>query len=111
MTDEKDQIKPESLKKQKNEPKQVTSTNQDIKKQSAEKMDKTTLNLIYKAVKDNLESNGWANFSKVSQHIRISKPDFNCRDYGRSTLSGLIKSLNLFEIKIEEGRMYIKKIK
>ena len=76
-----------------------------------EKVDRATLNLIYKAVKDNADENGWANLSMVGQYISAVKPDFDSRNYGRAKLSGLIKTLNLFETKIEMSQMYLRKMK
>ncbi len=74
-------------------------------------LDGATLNLIYKAVKDNADENGWANLSMVGQYISAVKPDFDSRNYGRAKLSGLIKTLNLFETKIEMSQMYLRKMK
>ena len=76
-----------------------------------ESIDRATLNLIYKAVKDNADENGWANLSMVGQYISAVKPDFDSRNYGRAKLSGLIKTLNLFETKIEMSQMYLRKMK
>ena len=76
-----------------------------------ESMHRATLNLIYKAVKDNADENGWANLSMVGQYISAVKPDFDSRNYGRAKLSGLIKTLNLFETKIEMSQMYLRKMK
>ena len=78
---------------------------------AAEMMDRATLNLIYKAVKDNADENGWANLGMVGQYISAVKPDFDSRNYGRAELSGLIKTLNLFETKIEMSQMYLRKLK
>lgn len=87
-----------------------TITNSD-EKRDVPVIDRSTLNLIYKAVKDNTEDNGWANLSIVGQYITAVKPDFDSRNYGRGKLSGLIKMLNLFETKIEDSQMYLKKKK
>ncbi|MFQ6276243.1 NYN domain-containing protein [Acinetobacter johnsonii] len=76
-----------------------------------ETVDRATLNLIYKAVKDNADENGWANLSMVGQYISAVKPDFDSRNYGRAKLSGLIKTLNLFETKIDMSQMYLRKMK
>ena len=76
-----------------------------------ETVDRATLNLIYKAVKDNADENGWANLSMFGQYISAVKPDFDSRNYGRAKLSGLIKTLNLFETKIEMSQMYLRKMK
>mgnify|MGYP000243123551 FL=1 len=74
-------------------------------------IDRATLNLVYKAVKDNADENGWANLSMVGQYISAVKPDFDSRNYGRAKLSGLIKTLNLFETKIDMSQMYLRKMK
>ena len=76
-----------------------------------ETVDRATLNLIYKAVKDNADENGWANLSMVGQYISAVKPDFDSRNYGRAKLSGLIRTLNLFETKIDMSQMYLRKMK
>ena len=76
-----------------------------------EMIDRATLNLVYKAVKDNADENGWANLSMVGQYISAVKPDFDSRTYGRAKLSGLIKTLNLFETKIDMSQMYLRKMK
>lgn len=76
-----------------------------------ETVDRATLNLIYKAVKDNADENGWANLSMVGQYISAVKPDFDSRNYGRAKLSGLIKTLNLFETKIDMSQMYLREMK
>ncbi|RKG51900.1 NYN domain-containing protein [Acinetobacter cumulans] len=79
--------------------------------QLPEGMDRATLNLIYKAVKDNADENGWAKLGMVGLYISAVKPDFDSRNYGRAKLSGLIKTLNLFETKIEMSQMYLRKRK
>lgn len=77
----------------------------------SEMIDRATLNLIYKAVKENADDNGWANLSLVGQYMSAVKPDFDSRNYGRAKLSGFIKTLNLFETKVENSQMYLKKLK
>lgn len=80
-------------------------------KEPAPVIDRTTLNLIYKAVKDNSDESGWANLSTVGQYISMVKPDFDARNYGRAKLSGLIKMLDLFDTKLDGSQMYLKKAK
>ena len=76
-----------------------------------EVIDRATLTLIYKAVKENADDNGWANLSLVGQYMSAVKPDFDSRNYGRAKLSGFIKTLNLFETKVENSQMFLKKMK
>lgn len=130
VLDEKEEIKPEI---EKEIPKTESTKKEDVKQHVLSKLeqekdivkneiaeslenksqhiDRATLNLIYKAVKDNSDDNGWANLSVVGQYITAVKPDFDSRNYGRAKLSGLIKMLNLFETRIEGSQMYLKKIK
>jgi len=93
----------------------VEKENNNVKsttdKDTSQQVDRPTLNLIYKAVKDNSDENGWANLSEVGQYINNVRPDFDSRNYGRAKLSGLIKMLNLFETRIEGSQMFLKKLK
>lgn len=103
---------------EKEEEKQSTETknNEDTKKPSPidkeetkAPIDKATLNLIYKAVKDNSDDNGWANLGSIGTYLSTVKPDFDTRNYGFSKLSGLVQSLELFETKIEGSQMFLRK--
>ena len=42
-----------------------------------ETVDRATLNLIYKAVKDNSDDSGWAYLGLVGGYINAVKPDFD----------------------------------
>lgn len=93
------------------EEKENNNVKSTIDKDTSQQVDRPTLNLIYKAVKDNSDENGWANLSEVGQYINNVRPDFDSRNYGRAKLSGLIKMLNLFETRIEGSQMFLKKLK
>lgn len=97
VVEEKNNIK-ESLK--------VGKIEKDIGKQS---VDITTLNLIYKAVKDNSDESGWAYLGLVGGYINAVKPDFDTRNYGYDKLSSLIKALGVFETKMQGSQMYLRK--
>lgn len=103
---------------EKEEEKQSTETknNEDTKKPSPidkeetkTPIDKATLNLIYKAVKDNSDDNGWAYLGSIGTYLSTVKPDFDTRDYGYTKLSGLIKAVEVFETKIEGSQMFLRK--
>ena len=87
----------------------------DIKQGTDEKVvikhqiDVATLNLIYKAVKDNSDDSGWAYLGTVGTYISTVKPDFDTRNYGYAKLSGLIQALDLFETKMQGSQMYLRK--
>ncbi|NWK73467.1 NYN domain-containing protein [Acinetobacter sp. SwsAc6] len=72
-------------------------------------IDKATLNLIYKAVKDNSDDSGWAYLGLVGGYINAVKPDFDTRNYGSDKLSTLIKALGVFETKMKGSQMYLRK--
>lgn len=72
-------------------------------------IDEPTLQLIYKAIKDTADDDGWSNLSVLGNHLTIIKPDFDTRTYGRAKLSGLLKLLDVFEIKQEGSQKYVRK--
>ncbi|MFT5119231.1 MAG: uncharacterized LabA/DUF88 family protein [Psychrobacter glaciei] len=72
-------------------------------------IDIPTLNLIYKAIKDNSDDEGWASLAVVGNYINNVRPDFDTRTYGRAKLSGLLKKLVKFECKIEDSHMLVRK--
>ncbi|WP_404798951.1 OST-HTH/LOTUS domain-containing protein [Acinetobacter thermotolerans] len=59
------------------------------------------MNLIYKAVKDQSDDNGWASLSLVRKYIANVKPEFDPRTYGKSKISELFKALGVFERRIQ----------
>ena len=99
--------------------KDAISTDSNFKQTTVEKqeisdtniVDRATLNLIYKAIKDNSDDNGWAYLGAVGTYISAVKPDFDPRTYGRAKLSSLIKMLDLFDTKLVASQMFIKKRK
>lgn len=98
---EEEEIKQNTIKK--NDEKEIKS------EQSSLELDKYTLNLIYKAVKDNADDSGWAYLGLVGSYITNVKPDFDTRNYHHDKLSSLINALNLFEIKMKGSQMYLRK--
>ncbi|MFW1755405.1 NYN domain-containing protein [Acinetobacter wanghuae] len=74
-----------------------------------QQIDKPTMNLIYKAVKDNSDDSGWAYMGSVGGYINAVKPDFDTRNYGHEKLSGLVKALGVFETKMVGSQMFIRK--
>ncbi|MEN8547554.1 NYN domain-containing protein [Acinetobacter soli] len=109
IEDEKPIIENKTVLDQKESVKEPAKKN--VEKDVTQTVDRATLNLIYKAVKDNSDESGWANLSVVGQYISMVRPDFDARNYGRAKLSGLIKMLNLFDTKIEGSQMFLKKTK
>lgn len=100
ITVEKDEVKQEK------EPLKIENIEKEEIKQQ---IDKATLNLIYKAVKDNSDENGWAYLGSIGTYLSTVKPDFDTRDYGHNKLSGLIKALSLFETKMQGSQMFLRK--
>lgn len=88
--------------------KAIISQSASIDDKNAE-IDIPTLNLIYKAIKDNSDDEGWASLAVIGNYINNVKPDFDTRTYGRAKLSGLLKKLVKFECKIEDSHMLVRK--
>lgn len=72
-------------------------------------IDKDILVLILKTIRDKADDDGWANLLTVHQYISAVKPDFDSRNYKRAKFSGLIKSLELFEIKEVKSQLLVRK--
>lgn len=72
-------------------------------------VDEQTLQLIYKAIKDIADDDGWANLADLGKHLTVLKPDFDTRTYGRAKLSGLLQALGLFAIKQENSQKFVRK--
>ena len=68
-----------------------------------------SLTLILKTIRDKADEHGWANLLTVHQYISVVKPDFDSRSYGRAKFSGLIKSLELFDIKEVKSQLLVRK--
>ncbi|QDK98886.1 NYN domain-containing protein [Acinetobacter tandoii] len=88
----------------------------DLKENSNEKVtqgqisiDKDVLTLILKTIRDKADEQGWANLLTVHQYLSVVKPDFDSRVYGRAKFSGLIRSLELFEIKEVKSQLLVRK--
>lgn len=103
--DEKEEKQNTDTRMSENSVKTSTIEREKIKQQ----VDKATLNLIYKAVKDNSDDSGWAYLGSIGTYLSTVKPDFDTRDYGHSKLSGLIKELGIFETKMQGSQMYLRK--
>lgn len=92
----------------KNDKKIITSQTNSIGTENTE-IDISTLNLIYKAIKDNSDDEGWASLAVVGNYINNVRPDFDTRTYGRAKLSGLLKKMIKFECKIDDSHMFVRK--
>ncbi|MBP7782848.1 MAG: NYN domain-containing protein [Acinetobacter sp.] len=91
--------------------KKIEATPTNIKSQNnINDLDKQTLNLIYKAVKDNADDSGWAYLGTVGTYISTVKPDFDTRNYGYAKLSGLIQASGLFETKLIGSQLFLRKL-
>lgn len=77
----------------------------------AVKVDEATLQLIYKAIEENADDDGFANLSTLGNYLIAVKPDFDTRNYGRATLSKLLQALGLFDIEQRDSQKYVRKRK
>lgn len=72
-------------------------------------IDANILNLFYKAIKDNSDDKGWANLGGIGSYINSVKPDFDTRNYGKQKLSDLVRCMPVFEIKLQNSQLLVKK--
>lgn len=72
-------------------------------------IDKDVLALILKTIRDKADEEGWANLLTIQQYISVVKPDFDSRNYNRAKFSGLIRSLELFDIKEVKSQLLARK--
>lgn len=85
--------------------KPTTTPNQEVK------VDDQTLQLIYKAIKDIADDDGFANLADLGKHLAVLRPDFDTRTYGRAKLSGLLQALDLFIIEQRGSQKFVRKRK
>ncbi|MDO4700672.1 MAG: NYN domain-containing protein [Moraxella sp.] len=87
----------------------TANTQSENTNNQAKPIDEATLQLIYKAIKDTADDDGWSNLSSLGNYLTAIKPDFDTRTYGRAKLSGLLALLDVFEIKQEGSQKYVRK--
>lgn len=76
---------------------------------SVQEIDNKTLQLIFTAIKDTADDDGWADLSVLGQRLVALKPDFDPRTYGRAKLSGLLKQLGLFIMQERGSQKFVRK--
>lgn len=92
----------------------IKTDNSDPKKTQSvistkKELDPQTMHLIYKAIKDNANDDGWASLGGVGSYINTVKPDFDTRTYGHSKLSNFMNALSMFDVKNIGQAVYVKK--
>jgi Fe-S-cluster formation regulator IscX/YfhJ len=84
---------------------------QQTKKQreSLNKIDKATIQLISSTISDLADDDGWAFLGEIGNLILKKRPDFDPRNFGFSKLAMLIKSIKKFEVdERDTGKKSIK---
>ena len=64
--------------------------------------------IIAKAIEDS-DDDGWVNLAGVGSRILGAKPDFDARSYGCPNLSMLVEKSRAFEIRMDQGAVYIRR--
>ncbi|MBT8449465.1 MAG: NYN domain-containing protein [Gammaproteobacteria bacterium] len=72
------------------------------------KSDTKLIHLLRTAIEATEEDDGWAELGAVGSHI-TNKTSFDPRNYGYRNLSGLIRAIDLFELKRGTGNSYLVK--
>lgn len=72
-------------------------------------IENATLQLIYKAIKDNADDDGWAYLGNLGKYLVMLKPDFDVRTYDCNKLSELLEKLQLFNFQRRGSQIYVRK--
>lgn len=70
------------------------------------KSDTKLISLLRQAIEATEDEDGWAGLGPVGANIS-NRTSFDCRNYGFKNLSSLFKSIDLFEVKRDEGMSYL----
>lgn len=70
------------------------------------KSDTKLISLLRQAIEATEDEDGWAALGPVGANIS-NRTSFDCRNYGFKNLSSLFKSIDLFEVKRDEGMSYL----
>lgn len=85
-------------------PKRTAETKKPMEKDTANKVDIQTIELIESTIEDIGDDDGWAFLGDVGNLIVKKKPEFDPRNYGFSKLTPLLKSLtDILEIDERES--------
>ena len=66
------------------------------------KSDTKLINLLRQAIEATEDDSGWAALGPVGSHIS-NKTSFDTRNYGYKNLSSLVKAIDLFDLKRDQG--------
>lgn len=72
-------------------------------------IDSATLQLIYKAIKDTADDDGWAYLGNLGKYLVMLKPDFDVRTFGCNKLSELLEKLGLFTFQRRGSQIFVRK--
>ncbi len=95
-----------SVQKENNPPKQKQKL---IQNKDISKVDKVLLNLFYKAIEKHSDSGNWSHLGAVGSYIKSEKPNFNVKNYGKKTLTELVKSIPTIKTKTKNKQVFISK--
>lgn len=74
--------------------------NEPVRPSEKEETDTAALHkLIYHAIKETADENGWAQLGAVGNYLNKTQPDFDHRSYGYSKFSDLIRAVPVIEFK------------
>lgn len=72
-------------------------------------IDNATLQLIYKAIKDTADDDGWAYLGNLGKYLVMLKSDFDVRTFGCTKLSELLEKLELFTFQRRGSQIFVRK--
>lgn len=64
---------------------------------------KKTISFIAQTISEYAGDDGWCHLGGLGSGLVKKRPDFDCRKYGYSQLSKLLRAISRFEVKVEEN--------
>lgn len=87
---------------------QVESAKNTDKKPASTGPSKKTISFIAQTISEYAEDDGWCHLSGLGSGLVKKRPDFDCRKYGYSQLSKLLRAIPRFEVKVEENTLVVR---
>lgn len=88
-----------------------TSKTKSSPQTNVEKVTKGLINLIKASIEDLADEEGWASLAELGSLLNKKKTDFDPRNYGFPKLTPFIKSLESYNIEVDEREVEKKRIK
>lgn len=70
--------------------------------------DSALIAAISAAIEAQSDDSGWAQLGPIGSYLNKTKNDFDPRNYGFAKLSGLVKAIGIFEVKLQDSQCLVR---